>query len=97
MIRCLKLRRYEKNTLKAFVDLELSRVGLVLRDCSWHEKDGRQWVSFFARSYEGSDGATRWQPLIEFVEGAKEAREQFQKQALAAIETFIAQNPEPAS
>ena len=25
MIRCLKLRRYEKNTLKGFVDLEVRR------------------------------------------------------------------------
>jgi hypothetical protein len=91
MIRCIKLRHYEKKTLRAFVDLELSRVGLVLRDCTWHEKDGQEWVSFFARSYEGSDGATRWQPLIEFVEGAKEARKQFQEQALAAIHAAVAE------
>jgi hypothetical protein len=74
MIRCIKLRRYEKNTLRVFVDLELSRVALVLRDCRWHENNGEEWVSFPARSYEGVDGATRWQPLIEFAEDAKEAR-----------------------
>jgi hypothetical protein len=28
---------------------------------------------------------TQWQPLVEFVEGNREAKEQFQKQALAAI------------
>src|SRR5262249_17804503 len=97
MIRCIKLRRYEKNTLRAFVDLELSGVKLVLRDCTWHEKDGQEWVSFFARSYEGSDGATHWQPLIEFAEGAKEARKQFQRQAIAAIHIFIEQDLGPAS
>jgi hypothetical protein len=97
MIRCIKLRRYEKNTLRAFVDLELSGVKLVLRDCIWHEKDGQEWVSFFARSYEGNDGATRWQPPIEFVEGAKEARKQFQEQALAAIHAAVAeQEREPS-
>lgn len=43
MIRCIKLRQYQ-NTLRGFVDLELSRVGLVLHDCTWHRhpdgKDG---------------------------------------------------------
>jgi hypothetical protein len=31
---CIKLRRCEKNALRAFVDLELSRVGLMLRECT---------------------------------------------------------------
>jgi hypothetical protein len=92
MIRCTKLRRYEKNTLRAFVDLELSRVGLVLRDCTWHEKNGQEWISFPSRPYEGDDGATRWQPLIEFVAGAKQEREQFQRHAIAAIHVFIEQD-----
>ena len=29
-ILCIKLRRFEKNTLKGFVDLQLTRVGLAL-------------------------------------------------------------------
>jgi hypothetical protein len=82
----IKLRRYAKNTVRAFVDLELSRVGLVLRDCRWHENNREEWVSFAARSYEGDDGVTRWQPLIEYAEGAKEAR-----QALAAIHAAVAE------
>ena len=96
MIRCIKFRRYTKNTLRGFADLELPRVGLVLRDCPWHEKNGKEWVSFPARSYEGDDGTTRWQPLIEFAEGAMEEREQFQRQALEAIHAF-AEKPEAAS
>jgi hypothetical protein len=91
IIRFLKLRRYEKNTVKAFVDLELSRGGLVFRDCTWHEKNGQEWISLPARSYEGDDGATRWQPLIEFTVGAKQAREQYQRHAIAAIHIFIEQ------
>lgn len=54
MIRCIKIRRYEKNTLRAFVDLELSRAGLVLRDCRWHEKNGEEWVSRPAQFQEGA-------------------------------------------
>jgi hypothetical protein len=32
-----------------------------------------------------ADGATRWSSMIEFAEGAKEARKQFQEKALEAI------------
>jgi len=85
VIRCIRFRAFEKNTLKGFADLELTRVGLVLRDCCWHEKNGKEWVAFPARSYTDKDGATQWQALIEFAVGAKEAREQFQRQALDAI------------
>jgi hypothetical protein len=85
MIRCIKFRPYERNTLRGFADLELSRVGLVLRDCPVHEKNGKEWVGFPARSYQDKEGATQWQALIEFVEGAREAREQFQRQAIEAI------------
>lgn len=91
MIHCIKLRRYSKNTLQGFVDLELTRVGLVLRDCTWHEKDGKEWVSFPAKSYEDKNGNTLWQPLIEFAEGATQAREQFRKQALEAIHVVAAE------
>jgi len=92
MIRCLKLRRYEKNTLKGFVDLELTRVGIIIRDCTWHQHaDGKEWVGFPAKPYETKTGETAWQPLVEFAEGAKEAREQFRKQALEAIHAFAAE------
>ena len=90
MIRCIKLRRYEKNTLRAFVDLELSRVGLVLHDCTWHEKNGQGWVGLPAKSYE-TKNLTAWQPIIEFANGAKEARKQFQEKALEAIHSAAAQ------
>lgn len=57
----------------------------MIRDCTWHEKDGREWIGFPARSYQDQNGVTQWQPLVEFAEGAKEARAQFRNQALEAI------------
>jgi hypothetical protein len=64
--------------------LELSRVGIVIRDCTWHVKEGKEWIGFPARPYE-KDSITAWSPLVEFAEGAKEARTQFQQHALAAV------------
>jgi hypothetical protein len=92
MIRCVKFRPYVKNTLRGFVDLELSRVGIVIRDCAWHQhENGKEWVGFPARSYIDKNGATQWQVLVEFAEGASEARKQFQQQALEAIHVVVAE------
>jgi hypothetical protein len=84
MIRCIKYRAYQKNTLRGFVDLELTRVGLVIHDCTWHESHGQEWVGFPARKYE-VNGETKWQPVIEFAPSAKDAKEQFRKHAVEAI------------
>ena len=71
---------------------DLTRVGIIIRDCTWHQHaDGKEWVGFPAKPYETKTGETAWQPLVEFAEGAKEAREQFRKQALEAIHAFAAE------
>jgi len=61
------------------------RTGLVIRDCCLHQKGDRFWISFPARRYEDQGGKTLWSPVVEFAEGASAAREQFQKQAVAAV------------
>jgi hypothetical protein len=91
MIRCVRLRPYCKNTLKGFADLELTRIGLVLKECTWHEKNGKEWVGFAARSYQDKDGNTAWSPIVEFAASAGNARKQFQEQALAAIHRAAAE------
>ena len=89
MIRCIKFRRFEKNTLRGFADLELTKSGLVIRDCTLHEKNDKQWVGFPARQYTDKDGNTQWSPCVEFNEGSREARELFQHHAIAAIHDFV--------
>jgi hypothetical protein len=89
MIRCVRLRPYEKNTLRGFADLELTRVGLIIRDCCWHEKNGKEWIAFPARQYQDKEGNTQWSPLVEFAEWPTEARRQFQEKALEAIHTAV--------
>jgi len=92
MIRCLRFRPYQKNTLRGFVDLELVHTGIVIHDCCWHQhENGSEWVSFPSRSYVDKNGATQWQALIEFASGANEERDAFRKQALEAIHEFTAE------
>jgi hypothetical protein len=94
-IRCLRFRAFKKNTLLGFADLELTRVGLILRDCTLHEKNGKRWIGFPAKSFTGQDGESKWTPLIEFAEGAGEARKQFQQQALEAIHAVAGEERKP--
>jgi len=91
MIRCVRFRRYEKNTLKGFADLELVRTGIIIHDCPLHEKNGKEWIGFPARSYTDKDGNTQWSPLLEFAPGANAEREAFRKQALEAIHQYVAE------
>ena len=89
-IRCVKYRAFERNTLKAFVDLELSRVGIIVRECAWHRHpDGKEWIGLPAKPYE-KNGERSWLPIVEFVEGNKEARRQFQAKALEAVHSAAA-------
>jgi hypothetical protein len=86
MIRCTGFRPSRKNTLQGFADLELTRVGLVLHDCTWRRHaNGREWIGFPARSYEDPNGGVSWAPVVEFAAGAKKARAEFQRQALEAV------------
>ena len=86
MIQCVRFRPHRRNTLRGFCDLELVRTGIIISDCTWHRHaNGKEWVGFPARPYTDKNGESQWQALIEFAPGAKQAREQFQVQALAAI------------
>ena len=91
LVRIVNLRPQAKRTLRAFVDLELTRIGLVLRDCAWHRRtDGRAWIGLPSKPYQGGDGVTRWKPIVEFASIASEARQRFQEAALAAIRAVAA-------
>jgi hypothetical protein len=90
-VRVVNLRPQAKGSLRAFVDLELTRIGLVLRDCTWHRQaDGKEWIGLPAKPYKGPDGVIRWKPLVEFAPSASEARRQFQEAALVSIHSLMA-------
>jgi hypothetical protein len=91
MIRVVNLRPMVKGSLRALVDIELVRSGLILRSCAWFRNaDGKEWVALPAQRYEGSDGVARFTPLVEFSPGANEARQRFQEAALKAIHAVAA-------
>lgn len=84
-IQITGFKPFSKNTLQGFLSLRLTNIGLEIRDCSLHQKDGKSWVQLPARPYE-KDGKTSWAAVVEFYD--KQRWEQFQKAALAALDDF---------
>ena len=80
-------KSFEKNTLRGFLSVELPS-GMILHDCTIHQKNGSRWIGLPARQYE-KGGTKTWAPLIEFA--SKEAREKFQAAALAAFDAYMAE------
>jgi hypothetical protein len=86
-----------KNTLQGFVTLTLSPSGIVLHECSLHQKDGKRWIAFPSKPQIDSEGRLRKDPstgkplyssIVEII--GKEERRSFQTAALAAVEQLLA-------
>jgi hypothetical protein len=90
-------RSLAKNTLKGFLDLELPS-GLVLRECSLHERDGKKWIGLPGKPQIDRDGKVRkdasgGKALYVNVVGfaTKEARERFRAAAIVAARKLLGQ------
>lgn len=79
-------RRYEKNTLQAFVALEILDINLLIKDCTVHQQNGKAWIGFPGKQFE-KDGKKVWTNLIEFKDDEK--KEEFRSAAIAAIKKFV--------
>ena len=89
-----EFRKYEKNTLQAFADIEFLDLCLVIKDCMVHQKDGSAWISFPGRSYK-SDGETKWVDIVKFSDIEK--KEEFRLAAVDAVKRFMEMENEKAS
>jgi hypothetical protein len=84
-----------KNTLQGFFDLELPS-GLMLKDCSLHEKDGKRWIGLPGKAVVDSKGCHATDPntgkklyvmIVEIRDRGR--RERFQVAALAAVDALL--------
>jgi hypothetical protein len=99
MIIASNFRRLERNTLKGFVTLALEPSGLIIHDCTVHEKGGKAWIGLPAKPQINRGGAARtdarsgkqlYTPVLEFKD--RTARERFQQVALGAVRTLIGED-----
>ena len=85
--RVTEYRAFEKNTLRAFISVELPS-GIVISNLTYHKKGDSRWVSMPAQSFQKQDHSTGWKPIVDF--NSKEARDRFQRAALDAIDSYLA-------
>ena len=83
MIEIHNFKQYEKNTLKGFFDVKLTNIGLEIRGCCLHEKDGSRWVQLPSKPYEKDDGTKGYTYILDFYE--KDKRTLFQKDVLKQL------------
>ncbi len=87
-IEVVSFRKYNKNTLQGYATIRLTSIGLEIRDCTVHEKNGSRWISLPSRPYEDEKGNQKWAYIIKFYD--KDRWEQFQKTTVKALDTYLA-------
>ncbi len=92
MIEIVKFKAYEKNTLRGFLDLRLTTIGLEIRQASLHEKGKSRWISLPSKPYKKDDGSQSWSYILKFYDETK--GKQFQKACLEAIDRYNDNRPE---
>src|SRR5262245_41191585 len=88
-------REFQKNTLRGFITLTLSPSGLIIRDCTFHEKGGARWIGLPGKPVLEADGHHQtdvdgkrlYVPVVELPDTA--ARGRFQTAALAAVDALL--------
>jgi len=79
----LKFQKYEKNTLKGFVDVKLSN-GIILKGFTYHVNGKSSWVNPPAKKYEDGDGKEQYERIVDFE--SKDIYRNFSKQVVRLIE-----------
>jgi hypothetical protein len=77
-------RRLRKNTLQGFFSIELPGVGLIIKDCTHHERDGKQWIGLPGKSYTKPGGGEQsCTNIVDFADN--KSRYLFQDEALPLV------------
>ena len=85
-VAVLEFRPYVKQTLRGFLTVRLTNVGLEIRDLALHKQNGKRWLQLPARPYTKPDGSQGWSYLVSFYE--KTRFEQFREVALRALDEY---------
>jgi hypothetical protein len=101
MIVASDFRVVAKNTLRGFVTLTLAPSGIVLRECSLHEKDGKRWIGLPSKPQLDPEGRHRidtagkrmYVPIVEIA--GKDERARFQQAAVAAVDKLLGRGAAP--
>jgi len=51
MIRIVKFRKCNKNTLQGFITIEIDKTKMEIRDLALHQKNGNYWIKFPGKTF----------------------------------------------
>jgi hypothetical protein len=85
-VEITSFKPFEKSSLRGFLTIRMSNIGLEIRDATVHQKDGKRWIGLPAKSFQ-KDGEIRWSPICDFYDKAR--AEQFQRACLQALDEFL--------
>ena len=86
MMKIAKFHKYEKGSLKGFLDILLPELNWVIRGCGLFEKNGRMWISPPTKMTKDSNGDPQYQDIINM---PAEDKRKFCDGALAAYKEFL--------
>jgi len=90
---CVGWKTVRKNSLQGFADLLLPKAGIILLECSLHQKDGSAWVNPPAKEIRDAQGGRNgWRDTVTFQD--KLARRAWSDAAVAAVQEWRRTHPE---
>jgi hypothetical protein len=81
-IEIVSFKPFQKNTLQGFATIQITNIGIEIRDVTLHGKNGKRSIQLPSKPYE-KDGKAMWAFILDFYDKARS--EQFQKAALDAF------------
>jgi hypothetical protein len=85
-MRVLEYKQINKGALVGSMSMQFEEWGgLIIRDITLFQKDGKRWLSFPSRAYE-KDGKTEYFQYVRFEDKIK--HEAWQQKALKALQDF---------
>lgn len=86
-LQVVSFKQFEKGTLRGFATIRMTNIGLEIRDCAVHEKNGSRWFQLPSKQVVKPD-RSQWGCILDFYD--KSRKEQFQAAAMAALDAFLA-------
>ena len=85
-IEIADFKAYTKNTLRGFLTVRMTTVGLEIRDIALHERNGERWLQLPAKPFKKPDGKQGWSYILSFYE--KQNYKKFQEVTLKALDAY---------
>jgi hypothetical protein len=77
-------RRFEKNTLQGFFNLTVWPLGMLIKGCTLHSKNGKRWIGLPGKPYTDKEGNTQWENVLQIPD--RDASDSFRDEALLEVD-----------